>query len=101
MVFLVRKIISLHCINFLDFVTDTVCVYCAVRKDCLNMIQVVLRLQNFSISNRIMQHSSRYFKTNFFILKLVHLLLVSYFEASKSNVMLIGIYSYTVYLMGK
>ena len=37
-------IISLYNINWLVFITETECVYCAVRTGCLNVIQVDLSL---------------------------------------------------------
>jgi hypothetical protein len=35
-------IISLYNINWLVYITETECVYCAVRTDCLYIIQVIL-----------------------------------------------------------
>jgi hypothetical protein len=37
-------IISLYNINWLVFITQTECVYCAVRTECSNIIQVKLRI---------------------------------------------------------
>ena len=39
-------IISLHSINWLVFITETECVYCAVRAEYLNIIQVTLSLRS-------------------------------------------------------
>jgi hypothetical protein len=36
-------IISLFNINWLVFITETVCVYCAVRTECLHIIQIPLK----------------------------------------------------------
>ena len=33
-----KAIISLYSINWLVFITETECVYCAVRTECLNVI---------------------------------------------------------------
>jgi hypothetical protein len=37
-------VISLHTINLLGFVTQAVCVYCAVETESWNIIQVILSL---------------------------------------------------------
>jgi hypothetical protein len=42
-----RKIISLHSINWPVFITETECVYCAVRTEYLNTIQINFILQDF------------------------------------------------------
>ena len=39
-------IISLYSINWLIFITETECVYCAVRAECLNIIRVNLSLRS-------------------------------------------------------
>ena len=40
-------IISLYNINWLVFVTETECVYCAVRTGSLNVIQVILIFERY------------------------------------------------------
>jgi hypothetical protein len=39
-----KAIFSLKSINLFDFITDTECVYCAVRTEFLNIIQVTSSL---------------------------------------------------------
>jgi hypothetical protein len=40
-------IISLYSINWLVFITETECVYCAVRTECLYMIQVNVSIKKY------------------------------------------------------
>jgi hypothetical protein len=40
-------IISLYSINWLVFITETECVYCAVRTECLHIIQVPLKSSGY------------------------------------------------------
>jgi len=41
-------IISLYSINWLDFITETECVYCEVRTDSLDIIKRILVFKTFS-----------------------------------------------------
>jgi len=43
--------------NWLVFITETECVYCAVRTECLNMIQVKVCLE------RVKQYSTWFYST--------------------------------------
>jgi len=52
-------IISLYNINWLVFITQTQCVYCAVRTGCLNVIQAIINLYNVTVCTLISSFSPR------------------------------------------
>jgi len=48
-------IISLYSINSLVFITETECVYCAVRTGCLNVIQINFNLSTVIFKEKFIQ----------------------------------------------
>jgi hypothetical protein len=48
----VADIISPYCNNILSFITETECVYCTVRRESINAVQVNLLIQKGSDSDK-------------------------------------------------
>ena len=60
-------IISLHSINWLVFVTETECVYCAVRAECLYIIQGPLMPGGYYMYHRFNIHKFHVLPTQLYL----------------------------------